>query len=187
MNNPYERVGIDSLDFDIRILPENIISHIWSAQLSDSKVKAGHNIEVAVVLESVLTGKKKYLHTLEIPEDLVPGTYELTVSGSRDYERFLLKAVPYRFIAQNLPQLINALNDSLKIDRDSLYFVLTLPPGGVTVEKAKLPDLPATRALVMRDVKRTLRVLPHSHWIEQSFDVGSVIIDKKVFRITVEK
>jgi hypothetical protein len=186
MNNPYERVGIESLDFDIRILPENIISHIWSARMSDSKVKAGHNVEVEVVLESVLAGKKKYLHTVEIPEDLAPGKYELTVSGSRDYERFLVKAAPYRFIAQNLPQLIDALNDSLKIDRDSLYFLLTLPPDGVTVEKAELPDLPATRALIMRDEKRTLRVLPHSHWIERSFDVGSVVIDKKVFSITVE-
>lgn len=187
MNNPYEKVGIESLDFEIRIMPENIISHIWSAQLSDSKVKAGHNVEVEVVLESVLAGKKKYMHTVEIPEDLPPGKYELTVSGSRDYERFLVKAAPYRFIAQNLPQLIDALNEALKIDRDSLYFILTLPPGGVMVEKAELPDLPATRALVMRDAKRTLRVLPYSHWIERRFDIGSVIIDKKVFRITVEK
>ncbi|UCE48703.1 MAG: hypothetical protein JSW47_00870 [Phycisphaerales bacterium] len=187
MNNPYERVGIESLDFEIRILPKNIISHIWSAELSDSKVKAGHSVEVDVVLESVLAGKKKYQHTVKIPEDLVPGTYELTVSGSRDYERFLVKAAPYRFIAQNVPELIDALNDSLKIDRDRLYFLLTLPPGGVTVEKAELPDLPATRALVMRDAKRTLRVLPYSHWIERSFEIGSVVIDKKVLRITVEK
>ncbi len=187
MNNPYERIGIESLDFDMRILPENMISHIWSAKLSDSKVKAGDNVEVDIVLESVLADKKKYIHALEIPEELAPGKYQLTVSGSRDYERFLVKAAPYRFIAQNVSQLIDALNDSLKIDRDSLYFVLTLPPDGVTVEKAELPDLPGTRALLMRDAKRTLRVLPHSHWIERSFDVGSVIIDKKAFSITVEK
>jgi len=60
MNNPYDRVGIESLDFDMQILPENIISHIWSAKLSDSKVKAGQNVDVEVVLESVLAGKKKY-------------------------------------------------------------------------------------------------------------------------------
>ena len=107
--------------------------------------------------------------------------------GSRDYERFLVKAAPYRFIAQNLPELIDALNDSLKVDRDRLYFVLTLPAGGVTVEKAELPDLPATKVLVMRDAKRTLRVLPYSHWIEKSFEIGSVVIDKKVLRITIEK
>lgn len=187
MNNPYERVGIESLDFEMRILPKNIISHIWSAELSDSKVKAGHSVDVEVVLESVLADKKKYKYRVEIPGDLRPGKYELTICGSRDYERFLVKAVPYRFVAQNLPQLIDALNDSLKIDRDKLYFLLALPPDGVTVEKAELPDLPATRALVLRDAKRTLTVLPHSHWIEHSFDVGTVIIDKKSLNITVEK
>ena len=41
MNNPYKEVDIKSIDYDIRIVPKNIISHIWSAELSDSKVKAG--------------------------------------------------------------------------------------------------------------------------------------------------
>jgi hypothetical protein len=163
MNNPYERLDIESLDFDIRILPRNIISHIWSAELSDSKVKAGESVDVTVVVESVLAGKKQYRHSLEIPGDLAPGDYELTVCGSRDYERFLAKAVPHRFLAQSLGQLIDALNNSLQIDRNGLYLLLALPSGGVTVEKAELPDLPATRALVLRDTKRTLRILPYSH------------------------
>ncbi len=187
MNNPYERVGVESLDFEMRILPKNIVSHIWSAELSDSQIKAGHSVDVAVVLESVLAGKKRYRHSIRLPEDLAPGAYELTVCGSREYERFLIKSVPYRFIAQSLPQLIDALNDSLRVERDRLYFLLTLPPGGVTVEKADLPDLPTTRALVLRDAKRTLNVLPHSHWVEDNFEVGTVVIDKKVFRITIEK
>ncbi|TKJ39410.1 MAG: hypothetical protein CEE38_01330 [Planctomycetes bacterium B3_Pla] len=187
MNNPYERVDIESIDFDIRIMPKSIVSHIWSADLSDSQVKAGQSVEIGVIIESVLAGRKKYRHKLTIPEDLVPGKYELTVCGKRDYERFLLKVVPYRFIAQNLPQLIDALNDSLQIDRDRLYFLLALPPGGVTVEKAELPDLPATKTLILRDTKRTLRILPHSHWLEQSLETGTVVIDKKVLHITVEK
>ncbi|MHC4370268.1 MAG: SpoIVB peptidase S55 domain-containing protein [Planctomycetota bacterium] len=187
MNNPYERVNIESIDFDIRILPKNIISHIWSAELSDLKIRAGKSVDIGVVLESVLAGKKKYRHTLEIPEDLSPGTYELTVCGNRDYQRFLTKAAPYRFVAQNVPQLIDALNESLRIDRDRLYFLLALPSGGVTVEKAELPDLPATKTLILRDAKRTLRILPHSHWIEESLETGTVVVDKKTLRITVER
>ncbi|KPK45023.1 MAG: hypothetical protein AMJ65_01300 [Phycisphaerae bacterium SG8_4] len=187
MNNPYERIDIESLDFDIRILPRNIISHIWSAELSDSKVKAGQSVDIAVVVESVLAGRKQYRHNLEIPRDLAPGDYELTVCGSRDYERFLAKAVPYRFVAQSVPQLIDALNSSLQIDRGRLYLLLTLPSGGVTVEKAELPDLPATKALILRDTKRTLRILPYSHWIEQSLETGTVVIDKKTLRIQVEE
>jgi len=187
MNNPYEEVDIESIDIDIRITPRSVVSHIWSVDLSDSKVKAGRSIEINAVLESVLAGKKQYQWTLEIPEDLAPGKYQLTVGGYRDYEQFLVKAAPHRFIAQSLPSLIDALNNSLQIGRDKLYCLLTLPPGGVIIETAELPDLPETKALLMQDTKRTLRVRPYSHWLERSLKTGTVLIDKRVLQITVEK
>jgi hypothetical protein len=187
MNNPYQNVDIESITFDLHINPKSIISHIWSVDLSDSQVKAGETVEVGVVVESVLAGKKKYQCRIEIPEELTPGRYELTVCGQRDYEQFLVKSVPHRFIAQNLPGLIDALNNSLRIDRGKLYFLLALPPGGVIVGSAELPDLPATKTLVLQDAKRVLRILPHSHWIERSMDIGRIVIDKSVLRITVEK
>ncbi len=187
MNNPYERVNVDSVACEIRIVPKSIVSHIWAVDLSDSQVKAGQSIEVGVIIESVLSGKKKYRCRLDIPEELAPGKYELTVCGRRDYEQFLVKSAPHKFIAQNLPGLIDALNSSLRIDRNKLYFLLALPPGGVIVEDAELPDLPATKTLVLQDGKRALRILPYSHWIERSLDIGAVVIDKSVLRITVEK
>jgi len=187
MNNPYEEVDIESIDIDIRIIPRSIVSHIWSVDLSDSKVKAGRSIEISAVLESALAGKKQYRWTMEIPEDMAPGKYELTVGGYRDYEQFLVKAAPHRFIAQSLPSLIEALNNSLQIGRDKLYCLLTLPSGGVVIEKAELPDLPATKALLLQDTKRLLRVRPYSHWLERRLETGTVVIDKKVLQITVEK
>ncbi len=187
MNNPYKEVDIKSLDFDVRITPKNIVSHIWSVDLSDSKVKAGQNIDIGVVVESVRAEKKKYRCSLKIPEDLAPGKYDLTVCGSSDYEQFLRKTVPYKFIVQSLPSLIEAINNSLQVDRDKLYCLLLLPPGGVTVEKAELPDLPATKALVLQNAKRTLKTRPYPHWLENSLKTGTIIVDKKVMRITVEK
>jgi len=187
MNNPYGEADIESIDVDIRIMPRSIVSHIWSIDLSDSKVKAGRSIEINAVLESVLAGKKQYQWILEIPEDLAPGKYQLTVGGYRDYEQFLVKAVPHRFIAQSLPSLIEALNNSLKIRRDKLYCLLTLPPGGLIIEKAELPYLPATKALLLQDTKRVLRIRPYSHWLERSLETGTVVIDKRVLQITVEK
>jgi hypothetical protein len=187
LNNPYGEVDIESVDCDIRIAPRSIVSHIWSVDLSDSTVKAGQSIEITAVLESVLAGKKQYQWGLEIPEDLEPGKYELTVCGYRDYEQFLVKMVPHRFIAQSKAGLIEALNNSLQIGRGELYCLLALPPGGVVIEKAELPDLPATKALLLQDTKRVLRVRPYSHWLERNLETGSVVIDKRVFQLTVEK
>jgi hypothetical protein len=186
MNNPYRIVDIESIDVDMSIIPKSIVSHIWSVNLSDSKVKAGQSIQVSTVLESVLAGKKQYQWELKIPEDLPEGKYVLTVCGQRDYEQFLVKSAPQRFVAQNLPGLIEALNNSLQIDRDKLYCLLTLPSGGVTIETAELPDLPATRALLLQDTKRAMRVRPYSHWLERNLQTDAVVIDKKVLQITVK-
>ncbi|MHC4889410.1 MAG: SpoIVB peptidase S55 domain-containing protein [Planctomycetota bacterium] len=187
MNNPYKEIDIKSLYFDVRIAPKNIVSHIWSVDLSDSKVKAGRNIDITVVVESVRAEKKKYRCSLKVPDDLPPGRYDLTVCGSSDYERFLMKTVPYRFVAQSLPSLIEAISNSLQVDRDRLYCLLLLPPGGVLVEKAELPGLPPTKALVLKSAKRTLKTRPYPNWLENTVKTGTIVIDKKVLRITVEK
>ena len=187
MNNPYKSVDIKSVEIEVRIVPRNIVSHIWSVDLSDSRIKAGEEVEIGVVVESFLGGKKKYECSLKVPDELSPGKYDLIVCGGYDYERFLRKAAPYRFIPENLSSLIGAINNILAIKRDKLYCLLVLPSGGVAVEKAELPDLPATKALVLRDAKRVLRVQPYEHWVEKSFRTGTVIIDKKVMQIMVEK
>ena len=187
MNNPYRKVDIKSIDFGVRIVPENIISHIWSVDLSDSKVKAGEQIDIEVVVESVRRQKKKYQCSLKIPETVSPGRYDLIVCGGYDYQQFLRKAAPYRFVAQNLATLVEAMNNLLGIGRDKLYCLLVLSPGGVVVEKAELPDLPATKALVLQDAKRVLKTQPYSRWLEKSLETATIVIDKKVMHITVEK
>jgi len=187
MDNPFREIDIKSLNFDIRILPKNIISHIWSVDLSDSRVKAGQQIKIEAVVESYLSEKKKHEFSLKIPDELPPGKYELIVCGSSEYEQHLRKAVPYRFMAQDLTSLIKALNDALSIERDKLYCLLVLPPSGVAVERAELPDLPATKALVLQNATRALRTQPYPQWIEKSLKTGTVVSDKKTMRITVEK
>jgi len=187
LNNPYKKVDIKSINIDISIAARDISSRIWSVDLSDSRIKAGEQIEVAVTVESFLAEKKKYQIDLRVPSDVPPGRYNLVVSGPDGYQEFLTKATPYKFVPQNLPSLLEAMNSLLAIRRDRLYCLLVLPPGGVAVEGAELPDLPATKALVLTDVKRALRTQPYQHWIERSLDTGTVIVDKKVMHITVEK
>jgi hypothetical protein len=187
MNNPFEEIDITSFDFDIRILPKNIISHIWSVDLSDSNVKAGQQIQVDVIIESYFSEKKKYQFSLKIPEDIKPGKYELAVLGSSEYEQHLRKNMPYKFMAYDMATLITALNDALSIDRDRLYCLLALPPGGIAVERAELPDLPETKTMVMQNTNRALRIQPYPHWLETSVRTGTVVNDKKTMRITVEK
>jgi hypothetical protein len=187
MGNPYESVDIESIEMNVSIEPKRIISRIWSLDLADSKLKAGEQIEFDVVVESFLAGKKKYEASIRIPDDLAPGKYSLMVCGGYDYLQFLMKATPHKFVAKNLPSMLEAINNILAVKRDRLYCVLALPAGGITLERAELPDLPGTKALVLLDPKRTLKTQPYQHWVEKSFNTGTITLDKKIMRITVEK
>ncbi|HLB72765.1 MAG TPA: hypothetical protein VJJ98_01985, partial [Sedimentisphaerales bacterium] len=187
MNNPYDEVSIESMEFDISIAPQDTISHIWSADLSDTAVKAGEKIGIDVVVESVKTQMKNYRIEMEIPEDLKAGKYELTLCGSQDYGEFLLKTVPHKFIGQDLPDLVEALRDSLQVRRDRLYCYLVLPSSGIVIEKAELPDLPATKMLVLQSLARPVRTQFYANWIEKTLETGTVVINKKTVQITIEE
>ncbi len=187
MNNPYQPAKIKSLDFSTRVYAKNISAHFWSIGISDTKVKAGEEVEVDVVVETFLSEKKRYRIKVAVPKDLEPGKYQLMICGATEYERFLTKAMPFRYIATNYQTLVDALNTALSVDRMKLYCVLTLPPNGITLEKAELPDLPGIKAVVLQSDTRSLRVRPYQHWVQKSLDTDSVIFDKEVVTIEVEK
>jgi hypothetical protein len=187
MNNPYRGAAVKGLQFDLKVRPRNIAGYIWSVDIADPKIKPGENIEAEVVIESFLKEKRKYQVSLEVPEDLPPGKYNLMFLGVYEYENFLKKAAPFRFLATNYQTLVEALNATLNVNRTKLYCLLLLPPGGIMLEKAELPDLPGTKALVLQSEKRPVATLPYSHWIEKTVDTGTVIADKEMVPITVEK
>lgn len=187
MNNPYDTADIQSIDCSIQMRPENTTAHLWSVDVTDPKIKAGDDLEINVVVESYLQEKKRYRFKVNVPEDVAAGKYALMLSGSREYERFLAKAVPHRFLATNYHTLVEALNMAMSVSRTKLYCVLALPPDGITLEKAELPNLPGTKAVILQSNKRALRVQPYPHWIEKAIETGTVIVGKDVVAIEVEE
>jgi hypothetical protein len=185
MNNPFNGATVKDLRFDLRVAPQNIAAHIWSVDVADPKVKPGETVQAEVVIESYLKEKRKYHVSLEVPETLPPGKYGLMFLGSYEYEGFLRKATPYRFLATNYQTLVEALNTALNVNRTKLYACWSCPADHA--DKAELPDLPGTKALVLQSEKRPVAVLPYSHWIEKTVDTGTVIADKEMVPITVEK
>jgi hypothetical protein len=187
MNNPYGGAAVKDLRFNLHVRPKNIAGYIWSVDVADPKVKPGEKIEADVVIESFLKEKRKYRVSIDVPENLPAGKYNLMLLGVYEYENFLRKTTPFRFLATNYQTLVEALNTTLNVDRTKLYCLLLLPPGGISLEKAELPDLPGTKVLVLQSEKRAVPALPYSHWIEKTVDTGTVIADKEVVPITVEK
>ena len=161
------------------------MSHIWSVEASDTRVNPGEKIRLDVVVEAVLEPKKRYSFEMTIPEDLKPGTYEVTICGTEQYVNLLEKLAPHRFLAQNFDTLIEAMREILSFERDDLYCVLILPASGIVLEKAELADLPATKAMVLTDSKRALVAQPLKSWQQQKLKTNTIVIDRKSLQINV--
>jgi hypothetical protein len=188
LNNPYDRPVITSLDFEINILPKTQVSHFWNFEISNNTVKPGQSITAKITLESYLAGNNKtYIAEIKIPEDTPPGEYALSAMGHADYRQFVTRLAPYRYIPENVPDLINIINDIGNIKRNDLYITLTLPAGGITIDKSELPRLPLTKTLLLNNDKRSTSAQPTSDWLQQTIPVGSDVLDSRSFTITVEK
>jgi hypothetical protein len=185
MNNPFKPVKVKSIRCEVQELDEVLLAGIRSINLSDNTIEQGGRFSVNVFVESIRGPKKRYTFDLTVPEDLKPGEYDILITGGYGYYDFLTKSAQYRFIAENVDTLIEALNEILSIRRDRLYCMFVLGESGIALEKAELPDLPLTRALVLTDAKRTLRAQPYRHWLEQSMQTPGVIVGAQKIKITV--
>jgi hypothetical protein len=187
LNNPYDRPQITSLDFEIKILPQTAISHIWSFDVSDTTVKPGQTITAQVSLESYLTGHKNYKQTITIPENIPPGNYKLTIAGIDDYVQFITRAAPYKYTPENLPNLISIINNVANTKRTGLHLILTLPAGGIAIETAELPQLPLSKTVLLNNEKRSMVTKSAAQWLEETIPVDTIVIDSRSLDITVEE
>jgi hypothetical protein len=176
---------IKGLRFAVRVMPKNIASYLWSVEVANPKPKPGDTIQAEVVVESFLKEKRKYEVGVEVPDNLPPGKYNLLFLGYREYENFLRKSVPYRFLATNYQTLVDSLNNLLNVNRTKLYCLLVLPPNGIALERAELPNLPGTKAMILQSDKRAVMIQPYPRWIEKTVETGTVIGDKEMVPITV--
>jgi len=187
MNNPYGCPEVKSVDCTVRVTPKNIAGYLWSVNVADPKIKAGDDLDIEFVIESYLKEKRRHHVKLTVPKSVAPGKYNLMLLGIYEYENFLRKVMPYRFVATNQKTLVDALNDALNIDRTKLYCLLILPPSGITLDKAELPSFPETKSMILQSDKRTVAAQPYPQWVEKIVETGTVIADKEIVPIIIEQ
>jgi hypothetical protein len=187
INNPYRKAEIESIDVKVSIGPKSIAGAIRAFDVSRTRLKAGETFDAAAEVYSFRAGAKKYAWRMTVPRDVPVGTYKLTIMGSDSYLKFLLQASPHKFTTNNFDEVMAMIDNVLAVRRDVMYAVLLLPPGGVTIENTVLADLPAGKAIVLADPKRTFKIQPFQHWVEQRIPTDGVVADARSVDITIEE
>ena len=124
---------------------------------------------------------------MELPEDLPPGKYKLSVGSESTYRRQIQLAQPHRNIAFKSDDIQRILQERLLIDRRGVYMSLILPRKGVALEDQYFDDLPGSKIMLLTDKSRGLITTPFRPLVSASVTTEYVIVGGKTFDIEVRK
>lgn len=187
LNNPFQPFYPDKIVLDIELTPDNSSASLWEAKIADNIVRPGELLKVSVALKAFRSEPKVYEINLKIPDDCPDGKYPLQICGPEAYQAFLIKASPQRFTVVDAESLLTGFNRVLNIQMDRLYVCLPTVQSGLTVRNAELPNLPASKVLLLADDKRIQPVALYQNFIENSVSTGFITAGTTVIEITVDK
>ncbi len=187
VNNPFQQMPPDKITLDVEITPRNLAVSLWDVRLSDNVVRPGQTVTIQAALKGFRSEPIPFTLELPIPQDCPDGKYQLQILGSDAYQAFLNKTAPQRFTAVDSQSLLDGFNRVLNIPQDRLYVCLPISQSGLAVRNTELPNLPATKMMVLADAKRIQPITPYTNFIETSIQTGLIASGSAAVELTVDK
>ena len=187
LNNPFVEVSIDSIHIKMNMEPVNTTASIWSVDVSQTTVRPGQTVVASVALKSYRSQEQTVAIDLKIPETLPPGSYKMQIMGGPEYQSFISKMAPQRFLAVDFGSLKTALDRALDTRRDGLYVVMQTPASGVVIRQHELGQLPPTKMLLMQDSKRLQPLESYKAWTENYIELDRIVAGSAEIEITVKQ
>jgi SpoIVB peptidase S55 len=148
INNPFEPVGIERLDFDVNIVFRKDYAEIVGVSLPGDVVEAGGTVPLRVTLRPF--AGREYVETISvpIPESLAGKQVRVEVASGASVRPDVARP-------EDLPGFINALKSYYTAS--SIVVSLSLPEDGVSLRGKLLPNLPPSALDTLRTARGTRR------------------------------
>jgi hypothetical protein len=151
LDNPLgERVVPKRIDVEMTVQPGSLAASLVGFRLDGQLYRPGETITGVATIRPLRKDPQKLAVKFQLPEDIADGTYELTVCNAVESMRAEQREMPQRFAPRTTEQLLRAIQHVVSGRSDELYLRLPLPGrGGLAIEHAEMPDLPASRAQIL--------------------------------------
>lgn len=160
LDNPFgNRVAPRRIDMEITVLPGSKAADLLDFKLDGQTYRPGDVVTGVVTIRPVRKPPQPLAVRFRLPEDLRDGQYQLTACDAVSAMRAEQAENPHRFAPKTTHELFEAVQRVVTNRSDRLYLRLPLPRGGIAIEQAEMPDLPASKAQILAQAKiRNTRV-----------------------------
>lgn len=167
--NPYAKVKIESIDFDIKLEDRRKTAVILKSRLDKNVYRPGEEVEITYTIRPYLEQTETLIAKITIPKDTPDGIVLLRAMSSSAYRSWKRSRAPGSSRATNINQLVKLLNDGEP--NTNLILELSVPQPGLTVQGEEFPNLPLSVMAVMNTTLRSG---------ENGFTFGTVVHTDKV-------
>jgi SpoIVB peptidase S55 len=148
MNNPFQPVGVDRLEFDVRIEYRKDFAEIISVALPSDEVRAGDTLPLRVTLRPY--AGREYVETVpvQIPERLAGQSVRVEVASGSMVRPDVARPENLTGFIENLRSYYTA---------SSIVVSLSLPEDGASLRGHLIPSLPPSALDTLRSASATRR------------------------------
>jgi len=185
--NPWEKVRLKGLTVSISFDNQDRLYQIISVDLPKRIYQPGEVIRAHAVLEPLRQPEVSRVIQLTIPETLEEGHYKIVVGSFTNYQQALRKSQPHLFRAFTVKDVQRILQKRMSIARNGLYLTIVLPKRGVAIKDDSLPELPASKAMLLTDKSRQSVTSKFGELLWTHLETDYVVAGKKTFNIEVRR
>ncbi len=148
-DNPYGTLALKRITGTMTISPTARSAQLLYATLPRSRYRPGETVSATATVRPFRGADRVLPVRLTLPKDLPDGTYQLTVSDWQKYLEDERTAEPFRFTAESLDGVFDALRTVTAVRHDAVYVRLLRQSDGVAIGHVALPKLPGSRRQIL--------------------------------------
>ena len=151
-NNPYTKVQVEKVSFDVKVEDKRRTARIQSLQVDKLRYRPGDTVEVEITLQPYLEAPVVQTGTITIPKDVPEGFVTLLATNASFHEVWQRNRAPLNFRHKNINQLVQLLQRGE--NNTNIIMELFVPKPGLTVQGEEFAHLPPSVMSVMNTAKQ---------------------------------
>lgn len=152
VTNPFAKLRIDSIDFDIKIQDKRNTAQILTAQLDKNMYRPGEKITLTLTVRPYLEQPKTLTGSITVPKDTPDGIVLLRAMSSSSYRSWQRARAPGNFSPKNVNQLVKLIQQVEP--NTNLVLEISAQRPGLTVQGEEFSDLPISVMSVLNTATR---------------------------------
>lgn len=152
LNNPYTKVQVEDVSFDVKVEDKRRTARILSLQMDKLRYRPGDTVEVEITLQPYLEAPVVQTGTITIPKDVPDGLVMLLATNASFHEVWQRNRAPLSFRHRNINQLVELLQRGE--NNTNIMMELFVPEPGLTVQGKEFANLPPSVMSVMNTAKQ---------------------------------